>query len=115
MTGESYRKEIVDYLSELYNRYAYAFSPASRDPEVKYPYDDIISYKYGNNFDEFLAKRGITDKYEIADFILAFESNIEKKKYRVEPLLSAFHRAMGYFISKSSVYKLKNNPIDIFY
>ncbi|MCS7230730.1 MAG: hypothetical protein RMJ67_01110 [Elusimicrobiota bacterium] len=114
MKGVEYKKEIGDYLEYLYNLYYKLFSPEKRDTPTIYDYDKKIDEKYGKNFEEFLQKRGIT-KDDIADFILAFESSISEEIPRIEPIISAFHRAIGYFILKSSAYRLKNNPVDIFY
>lgn len=110
---KDYKNELTSYLEELYNSY-YEFFEDDNKEYGKYPVQKVLNEKFGTNFNEFLSKRNTT-KDELADFILVSERIIKNKKNRVEPIVSAFHRAVGYFILKSSIYKLKNNPIDIFY
>lgn len=105
-----YRKEVVNYLEELYNIHSSIFTGF----ENHFNYAKFVIQKYGRNFNEFLAKRNV-NKDDLTKFILTTETPYGELKNRVEPMIATFNRAIGYFILKSSIYKLKNNPTDILY
>lgn len=107
----NFTREFIDYMSLIYSKYYGLFTKEGIKDEL---YSKIILRKYEPTFSEFLKNRNV-DENDIADYILTFYDREETEKNRVEPIVALFNRSISYFLLKSSIYKLRNNPIDIYY